>query len=108
MDNNNRIEISLGNGFYLTAERNTNPGYEKEIFIGIEKERTGNNIWCQDLCVVRPTYTYHDQHGKLHDSPLWNTKQFEVLVYGDCDNEDWTENHIIDLYEDEQRTEFAI
>ena len=88
MINNNRIEIELGNGYKLVAEQNTGD-YDKEVFVGIVAPFGG---WHQDLVCVRPTYKYDN------DIPVWNPEQFDVLVWGDVNNDDFTENHIIDMY----------
>lgn len=90
MDNiSNKIVIPLNNGYQLIAEQNTDP-FDKEIFIGITD---GNGAWWQDLAVIRSAYTY-DDNGEIK----WNDEEFDVLVYSDENNEDFTHNYIIGLF----------
>ena len=88
-----RIEIALPNGYKLVAERNTDPQYDREMFIGIVDP---DGVWHQDLAVVRSDYSIDD--GKI----VWDDKKFEVLVYGDKGNEDFTDAFTIGLYEEEE------
>ena len=46
----NRITIELPKGLKLVAERNIDPEYQNEIYVGIE---TPDGIWHQDLVVIR-------------------------------------------------------
>lgn len=85
---NSRIEIELGNGYKLVAYRNSGD-YDKELYIEIHDPFGG---WHQDLVCVRPTYSYDN------DTPVWNPDQFDVLVWGDEDDEEFTENYIINMY----------
>ena len=85
----NRIVIHLPNGFDLVAEQNTDPDYPNEIFIGITD---GTGAWWQDLAIVRNAYTYDG------DKVKWKEEEFEVLVYSDEDNEDFTHEFSIGIY----------
>lgn len=87
---NNKIVIPLPNGYQLVAERNTDPSYDKEIFIGITD---GNGVWYQDLAVVRNAYRIND-NSKVE----WTDGEFDILVYSDKNNEDFTHNFIVGLY----------
>lgn len=86
----NRIVIHLPNGFDLVAEQNTDPNYLNEIFIGITD---GNGAWWQDLAIVRNAYTYNNNLDVE-----WKDEEFEVLVYSDKDNEDFTHDFSIGIY----------
>ena len=86
----NRLEVPLGNGFRIVAERNTDSSYDREIFIGITD---GNGVWWQDLAIVRTAYEI-DSNLKT----VWNDDKFEVLVYSDQNNEDYTHKFAIGLY----------
>ena len=86
-----RIEIELTNGYKLVAEQNTDPQYSREMFIGIMGP---NGVWHQNLAVVRNSYHYDG------DKVIWDDKQFDVLVYGSEDNEDFTEDFTVGLYEE--------
>jgi len=92
-EQNEKILIDLGNGFSLYAEQNTDPEYSKEIFLGI-RDWCG---WIQDLAIVRPAYIY-DNEFNVH----WMNEVFEVLVYGNGDEEDYTERFAITLRSDLQ------
>lgn len=86
-----RIEIELSNGYKLVAEQNTDPQYSREMFIGIMGP---NGVWHQNLAVVRNSYHYDG------DKVIWDDKQLDVLVYGSEDNEDFTEDFTVGLYEE--------
>lgn len=83
-----RIVIPLDNGYKLIAEQNTDSEFAKEIFIGIEAP---SGVYWQDLAVVRPSYTFGNNHV------VFKSNNFEVLVYGNADQEDYTEQYSIDL-----------
>lgn len=85
----NKIDIPLPNGFHLVAEQNTDPMYANEIFIGITD---GNGVWWQDLAIVRNAYQYEG------DAVVWKDEEFDVLVYSDKDNEDFTHDFTVGLY----------
>ncbi len=87
------IDIPLENGYHLVAEQNTDPSFSKEIFIGI-KDKDG--VWHQDLAVVRNSYIINDSDIKYKDG------EFDVLVYSDKDNEDFTHDFTIGLYKEEK------
>lgn len=84
-----RITVPLSSGFQLVAERNTDPNYRNEIFIGVTD---GNGVWWQDLAVVRNAYQIDG------DKIVWKDDEFDVLVYSDKDNEDFTHNFTVGLY----------
>lgn len=86
----NRIEIELGDGNKLVAE--TCPEFTdyKEIYIGIENT---NGLWIQDLAIVRQDYCYSPNIVQKHGS-------YEILVYGDENQEDYTNRFFVKLYEE--------
>lgn len=82
----NRMEIKIGNGLRLVAEQNVQP-YEREMFIGIIDE---NDQWIQDLVIVRNEYEHVTKSVK--DTEVkWNDNIFEVMVFGEEYNEDYTD-----------------
>ena len=83
------IKIPLDNGMYLIVERNTDPNFSKELFIGIGD----GQLWYQDLAIVRPAYEIQEDL-----STKWNGEKFDVLVYADKDQEDYTHEFHVDLY----------
>ena len=88
-----RILIDLPNGLKLIAEQNADPYYKNELFIGI---MTADGVWHQDLAVVRNSYS-HNKYGEVD----WKDGEFDVLVYADKDNEDFTDDFTISLYRDD-------
>ena len=97
MNNNNRIEINLGNGLKLVAERNTISDFDREIFIGIEKD----GVWTQDLALVRPSYKWKPtlvEYSELE----WRDDLFDVLVWRNDKDVSFTEEFEIKRYEEEE------
>ena len=70
------------------AEQNADPQYSREMFIGIED---ADGAWLQDLAIVRSSYRYDG------DKVVWNDEQFDVMVFGEEDEEDFTEEFNIQL-----------
>jgi len=89
----NKIVIRLPNGYHLVAEQNSDPNYLNEIFIGILDEY---GVWHQDLAVVRCAYEIDDEF-RVH----WKDEEFDVLVYSDENNEDFTHDFTVGLYHKE-------
>lgn len=81
------FDIELPNGYKLSVEQNADPNFPHEIFIGVKDNK---GLWHQDLAVVRAG----------HDGMVFSeiTDNFEVLVYSDADDEDYTHRFSIDLY----------
>ena len=51
----------------------------------------------QDICLVRPSYEYRmDKHGFVTDN-----KSVDCLVWADPENEDFTTDYTISVYEEE-------
>ena len=84
----NRVVIMLPNGCKLVAEQNADPQYSREMFIGIEDAA---GAWLQDLAIVRSSYRYDG------DKVVWNDEQFDVMVFGEEDEENFTEEFNIQL-----------
>ena len=74
MNDNILIELKLADNWTLVAERNE---YPKEIYVGL---CNGNGNWVQDLAIIKTT----ERDG-----------EFEVLVYADENDEDWTNKYTI-------------
>lgn len=87
--NDNRVVIDLPNGLKLVAEQNADSEYGNEIYIGIA---TSDDIWIQDLAVVRNAY-FTDDNLIVH----WEPDKFEVLVYADEDDADYTNKFSVKL-----------
>lgn len=88
---NNRIVIDLG-FCKLIAEKGTDNNYN-EIYVGVEK----NGVRVQDLAIVREKY-HHKDNPNSGIPTVVNEDKFEVLVYADKDNEDYTNKFIIEQY----------
>lgn len=89
-----KIKIDLGFAT-LVAERGGDPNYN-EVFIGLENEE---GCWSQDLAIVRQKYHYTKDVPVSEE--VVQEKEMQVLVYGDKDNEDYTHEFSIDIYEEE-------
>lgn len=91
----NRITIELPKGLKLVAERNIDPEYQNEIYVGIE---TPDGIWHQDLAIIRNAYSIDDNL-----IVNWSPGKFEVLVYANKDDEDYTNKFLVELRDDEEQ-----
>lgn len=85
-----RMEMDLGFAT-LVVERGADKDY-KEIFIGLEDK---DGMWIQDIAVIGQKYHYDEDCKVVHD------KGINVLVYADANNEDYTNEFKIDIYEEE-------
>lgn len=81
--NTRRLVIPLDNGFKLVAEQGTDPDYDRELYVGIERTDGGY----QQLAVIRNAYVW-----ARGDKVTWKEDEAEVLVYGDENKDDYTEN----------------
>ena len=77
----NSFRVDLAEGFKIIVEQNTGD-YDKEIFIGVENP---SGSYIQDLAIVRPVHT--SVEGKI----VYSSEEFEVLVYGDAEDDNYTE-----------------
>lgn len=84
-----RMEMDLGFAT-LVVERGADKDY-KEIFIGLEDK---DGMWIQDIAVIGQKYHYDEDCEVVHD------KGINVLVYADANNEDYTHEFKIDIYEE--------
>ena len=85
-----KIKIDLGFAV-LVAEKGIDNNY-REIYLSLEDK---NGVWLQDLAIVGQQYHYDTNDGIVHD------KGIDVKVYADCDNEDFTDEFGINIYEEE-------
>lgn len=89
-----KIEIELWDGYKLVAEQTPDPNYRREICVGIKDK---NGVWHQDLAIIRNAYAI-DKDLNI----IWKENEFEVLVYGDEYDEDFTNKFAIGLYKEEE------
>ena len=94
----NRFEIPCENGITLVAERNPDPLYDREIYLFLMDTNTKEVT--QGIAIVRQAFKTKNTNHVLddYDQTQW-TDKFEVLVYSDKDNEDYTHRFLIDRYE---------
>ena len=85
-----KIVIPLSNGHKLIAERNTGE-FDKEVYVGIESP---DGKYIQDLVIVRPTYHFEE------DNVIFGADKFEILLFGDAENEDFTDKFVVPLVKD--------
>lgn len=85
----NKFSIELDNGKKLVAELNNYDGEHPEINVYIEAD----GLIHQDICLVRP----HEGRDcvQVKDS-------VDCIVWGDENNEDFTEEYWIQIYEEEE------
>lgn len=81
------IRIDIGNNRKIVVEVGSLPGL-KELYVGI----TENEEWIQNIAVIREPYSF-DENGEIKT----DQNSVEVLVYGDCENEDYTDKSIIPI-----------
>lgn len=94
MENNEegKITIPLPNGYSLVATRNADPNYNFEIYVGIVDS---DGVWYQDLAIIRNAYSINDNLNVV-----LKEGEFEVLVYSDKNQEDYTNKFHIGLYKE--------
>ena len=90
-----RIRIPLTDNMALVAEKGLDGDY-KEIYIGIEKD----GIWYQDLAFVRECYHYGDRQDEKGSETIPEHGKYEVAVYADDSQEDYTDIFRIREYEE--------
>ena len=87
----NKIRIDLGFAV-LVVEKNPDPSF-KEFFVTLEDK---NSDWLQDIAVIGQNYSIS---SSLDIVPK---DEVRVLVYGDKNNEDYTDEFVIGLYNPEE------
>ena len=94
-ENPQKLEISLGDGYTLVAEKNIDSDY-REIFIYLRNEEDGC-AW-QDLAIVRENYRLVEEGGKTKVLPIHGS--YSVMVYENPQDEDYTQSLPIGRRED--------
>ena len=91
----NKIELAIGNKKFVVFVNDWEDDMPKEIFVSIEDEQ-GRCI--QDICMVREHYHYNHKKEEFEiDSSLVDCK-----VWADSDNEDYTHEFCIGVWEEEE------
>lgn len=83
-----RLEVPCGD-VKIVAEVNPDENYH-EIFVGFESPDGG---WKQDLAIIRQRYHYDGMTVVFDDGA-------EVAVWSDANNEDFTDEFAIDIYDE--------
>ena len=85
-----KIKIDLGFAV-LVAEKGIDNNY-REIYLSLEDK---NGVWLQDLAIVRQQYHYDEELNVVNDRGI------DVKIYADSNNEDFTDEFGINIYEEE-------
>ena len=85
-----KIKIDLGFAV-LVAEKGIDNNY-REIYLSLEDK---NGVWLQDLAIVGQQYHYDAELNVVNDRGI------DVKIYADSNNEDFTDEFGINIYEEE-------
>lgn len=85
-----KIKIDLGFAV-LVAEKGIDNNY-REIYLSLEDK---NGVWLQDLAIVGQQYHYDEELNVVNDRGI------DVKIYADSNNEDFTDEFGINIYEEE-------
>ena len=85
-----KIKIDLGFAV-LVAEKGIDNNY-REIYLGLEDK---NGVWFQDIAIVGQQYHYDEELNVVNDRGI------DVKIYADSNNEDFTDEFGINIYEEE-------
>lgn len=89
---NNKIEIPIGNNFIVVEAYQADENLPTELTVYI-KSKDGTIL--QDICLIREHYDYKNS------SFIKDSKSVDCLVWGESDNEDFTDDFRINIAEDE-------
>ena len=85
-----KIKIDLGFAV-LVAEKGIDNNY-REIYLSLEDK---SGVWLQDLAIVGQQYHYDEELNVVNDRGI------DVKIYADSNNEDFTDEFGINIYEEE-------
>lgn len=85
-----KIKLDLGFAV-LVAEKGIDNNY-REIYLSLEDK---NGVWLQDLAIVGQQYHYDEELNVVNDRGI------DVKIYADSNNEDFTDEFGINIYEEE-------
>lgn len=89
-----QIEVPVGNKKIVAYVQDWDDGLPKEIYISLVDDE---GILLQDVCMVREHFSYNSKNDEFEiDDNLIDCK-----IWADSDNEDYTDEFIIGVYEDE-------
>lgn len=85
-----KIKIDLGFAV-LVAEKGIDNNY-REIYLSLEDK---NGVWLQDIAIVGQQYHYDEELNVVNDRGI------DIKIYADSNNEDFTDEFGINIYEEE-------
>ena len=85
-----KIKIDLGFAV-LVAEKGIDNNY-REIYLSLEDK---NGVWLQDLAIIGQQYHYDEELNVVNDRGI------DIKIYADSNNEDFTDEFGINIYEEE-------
>lgn len=89
-----QIEVPVGNKKIVAYVQDWDDGLPKEIYISLVDDE---GILLQDICMVREHFSYNSKNDEFEiDDNLIDCK-----IWADSDNEDYTDEFIIGVYEEE-------
>lgn len=89
-----KLVIPFGNHKIVAEINDVSPEIPNELWIHI---RDQEDKIVQDICLVRAHYNYIRSKGEFET----DNDFVDCLVWGDSDNEDYTDKHVIAVYEEE-------
>lgn len=91
-----KLIIQLGNKKIVAEIYNNNgPEIPPELCVYLQDE---DGVIIQDICLVRPYYEYKKESGYFET----NNDFVDCLVWGDSDDEDYTDQFTIKIHEEEE------
>lgn len=88
----NKLIIQLGNKKIVAEIYNNNaPEIPPELCVYLQDE---DGAIIQDICLVRPNSEYNKTSGHFET----NNDLIDCLVWGNSDDEDYTDKFVIDIY----------
>ena len=90
-----KLVIPFGNHKIVAEISDVSPEIPNELWIHI---RDQEDKIVQDICLVRAHYNYIRSKGEFETDNGF----VDCLVWGDSDNEDYTDKHVIGVYKEEE------
>lgn len=90
----NKIEVPIGNNKIVVFINDWHDDMPKEIFVSLVDKDDGI---IQDICMVREHYHYNKNKGVFEV----NNSFIDCKVWADSDNEDYTDEFVIGVYEED-------
>lgn len=90
----NKIEVPIGNKKIIVFVDDWQDDMPKEIFVSLADS---NNRVIQDICMVREHYHYNKNEGEFEIDDSF----IDCKVWADSDNEDYTDEFVIGVCEED-------